>query len=201
MTPDTPTAPGLDRRATVAQVLARRGDTLVVSSLGNPTYDVGAAGDHPLNFYLWGAMGGALMVGLGLAEAQPGRRVLVFAGDGELMMGMGALATVAVRAPGNLAVMVLDNERYAETGMQPAHSGLGVDIAAVARAVGFPQAATVRRADELDAAATRLLEAPGPVLVVAKVAAVPVPVSLPPRDGPYLRSRFREALLGPAAHR
>lgn len=195
------TAPALDRRRAVARLLRDRGDALAVASLGNPTYDLAAAGDVAANFYLWGAMGGAVMVGLGLALARPERRVIVLAGDGELMMGLGALATVAVRRPENLSVVVIDNEHYAETGMQPAHSGRGVDVAGIARAAGFPIAQLVRTEAELDAAAPLVLRGGGPVLVDVKVSTAPTPTVLPPRDGPFLRSRFREALLGAEAHR
>ncbi|WP_436784627.1 thiamine pyrophosphate-dependent enzyme, partial [Streptomyces sp. URMC 126] len=91
-------------------LLRDRGDLLVVTGLGSPTYDVAAAGDHPRNFYLWGAMGGAAMVGLGLALAQPTTPVLVVTGDGEMLMGLGGLATIAAKNPPNLSVAVLDNE-------------------------------------------------------------------------------------------
>src|SRR5215831_11168755 len=112
----------LSRRGAIARILAGRGDTLLVTGLGSPTYDCAAAGDHPLNFYLWGAMGSAVTVGLGVALAQPKRRVLVITGDGEMLMGLGALATVAVKKPDNLAIVVIDNERYGETGMQRTHT-------------------------------------------------------------------------------
>jgi thiamine pyrophosphate-dependent acetolactate synthase large subunit-like protein len=190
----------LNRRAVVARMLRERGDALVVTSLGNPTFDVAAAGDCPQNFYLWGAMGGAVMVGLGLALAQPTKRVLVFVGDGEMMMGLGSLATAAAEKVANLAVVVIDNEHYAETGMQAAHSGRGVNLPAVAVAVGFAQSHMVRTAEELEPAIGVALRGAGPVLVTVKVGTDPVPTSLPPRDGPYLRSRFRTALLGPDAH-
>src|ERR671925_2246064 len=127
----------LARRSAIARILADRGDMLVVTGLGSPTYDCAAAGDHPLNFYLWGAMGSAVTVGLGLALAQPRRRVLVVTGDGEMLMGLGALATVAVKRPHNLAIVVIDNEHYGETGMQRSHTSLGVDLAGIARVAGF----------------------------------------------------------------
>ena len=190
----------LNRRAATARILRDRGDALVVTGLGNPTFDVAAAGDTALNFYLWGAMGGAAMVGLGLALAQPQRRVLVFTGDGEMMMGLGSLATVSVEKPDNLAIIVLDNEHYAETGMQPGHTGRGVDLAGMALAAGFADAVTIRTEQELEARAPRLLATPGPLFTVIKVATNPTPTALPPRDGPYLRSRFREAVLGADAH-
>ncbi len=191
----------LNRRAATARILRDRGDALVVTGLGNPSFDIAAAGDTPLNFYLWGAMGGVAMVGLGLALAQPKRRVLVFTGDGEMMMGLGSLATISVEKPGNLAIIVLDNEHYAETGMQPGHTGRGVDLAGIALAAGFVDAVTIRTEQELEARVPKLLAAPGPQFTVIKVSTDPAPTALPPRDGSYLRSRFREAVLGADAHR
>ena len=192
----------LQRRDVVGALLRQRGDALVVASLGNPCYDVMAQGDRPDNFYVWGAMGGTVPLALGLALAQPGRRVLAVVGDGEMMMGLGSLATVAVQRPRNLSIVVIDNEHYAETGMQRAHTGRGVDLVAVARAVGFGQAHLARTAAELDQRIALLVgNAPGELAFVAvKVGTEPAPMALPPRDGPYLRSRFREHLLGAAAH-
>jgi thiamine pyrophosphate-dependent acetolactate synthase large subunit-like protein len=189
----------LPRRATVARILADRGDMLVVTGLGSPTYDCAAVGDHPLNFYLWGAMGSAVTVGLGLALAQPKRRVLVITGDGEMLMGLGALATAGAKKADNLAVVVVDNERYGETGMQPTHTSVGVDLAGVAQSSGFRNTATVRRAVELDDAVSLLRTAKGPVLVVLKVSSARDPLVLPPWDGALLKSRFRQALLGARA--
>jgi thiamine pyrophosphate-dependent acetolactate synthase large subunit-like protein len=192
---------GLDRRAVAARLLRDRGEALVVAGLGGTAYDVTAAGDTPLNFPLWAAMGGAAMVGLGLARAQPRRRVVVITGDGEMLMGLGSLATIGADAPGNLALVVLDNEHYGETGMQPTHTGRGVDLAGMARAAGFAAAAVVRTDAEVEALARQLFTAPGPLFATVKVSASTPPLLLPPRDGAYLRSRFREALLGPDAHR
>ncbi len=135
----------LDRRTVVARLLARRGDTLVVTGLGAPTYDVAAAGNSPKNFYLWGAMGGAAMVGLGLALARPASPVLVVTGDGEMLMGLGSLATIAVQAPKNLTVVVLDNGLYGETGGQPSHTAHGTDLAATARAAGIRDAQKLKK--------------------------------------------------------
>lgn len=186
----------LRRRHAVARILADRGDTLVVTGLGSPTYDCAAAGDNPLNFYLWGAMGSAVTVGLGLALAQPQRRVLVITGDGEMLMGLGALATTAAKKPENFAVAVIDNEHYAETGMQRTHTHDGIDLAGVARACGFREATTVRRMDELNDAVAVLHKAKGPVFVDIKVSAARDPLVLPPWDGTFLKTRFRQALLG-----
>jgi thiamine pyrophosphate-dependent acetolactate synthase large subunit-like protein len=189
----------LRRRELVAKLLADRGDLLVVTGLGSTTYDCGAAGDHPLNFYLWGAMGSAVTVGLGLALAQPQRRVLVITGDGEMLMGLGALATVAVKRPANLAVAVIDNERYGETGMQATHTASGIDLAGMAAKAGFLVTATVATAPQVPDGVAALRTAVGPVFVAFKVSAERDPLVLPPRDGAYLKHRFREALLGPQA--
>ncbi|MGC2640479.1 MAG: thiamine pyrophosphate-dependent enzyme, partial [Pseudolabrys sp.] len=97
----------LERRAAMATLLENRGnDLLVVPGLGSTAWDAAAAGDNDRNFYLWGAMGGAAMIGLGLALAQPRRRVAVITGDGEMLMGLGSLATIGTQRPRNLAVIV-----------------------------------------------------------------------------------------------
>ncbi len=187
----------LRRREVVARLLADRGDLLVVSGLGSPTWDVAAAGDHPTNFPLWGAMGGAAMIGLGLAIAQPGRRVLVVTGDGEMLMALGSLATVAVIQPANLAVVVLDNERYGETGMQPSHTAGAADLAAAARDLGIAEAGTVRTEAELETAVSLLRKGEGPVFQTIKVRAEDLPFVLPEKDGVTLKNRFRAAVLDP----
>lgn len=187
-------SPQLYRRAVTAALLDDRGDLLVVAGLGAPNWDVTAVDDHALTFPLWGAMGGAAMVGLGLALAQPDRRVLVVTGDGEALMGMTALATIGVAAPGNLGIAVLDNERYGETGMQPTATASGVDLAAIAAACGFAGTALVRTDDEIAACVELLRRGPGPSLVVFKVAPDTPPQAVPSRDGVHLVERFRSAL-------
>jgi len=152
----SPAAEALERRAVVRTLLAGREDLAVVTGLGSPSYDTVAAGDHDLNYYLWGAMGSAATVGLGLAIAQPRRPVLVITGDGEQLMGLGALATIAVQRPANLTIAVLDNERYAETGMQHSHTGAGVRIDQVAAACGFAWTAEVRESAGVDQLRARL---------------------------------------------
>jgi thiamine pyrophosphate-dependent acetolactate synthase large subunit-like protein len=184
----------LDRRAAVARLLRDRGDLLVVSGLGSPSYDVMAAGDHDANYYLWAAMGSAAMVGLGLANARPERSVLVVTGDGEAMMGLGALATIAVQKPRNLTIAVIDNGRFGETGMQASHTGLGVDIAAVAASLGFAWTARVADLAGVDDLRGRLHEREGSRLAVLAVKADNPPRVLPPRDGVHVKNRFRAAL-------
>jgi thiamine pyrophosphate-dependent acetolactate synthase large subunit-like protein len=186
----------LRRREVVAALLAERGDMLVVGGLGAPIWDCTAAGDHPLTFPLWGAMGGALGIGLGLALAQPGRRVLVITGDGELLMGLGSLVTIGVQRPENLAVAVIDNERYGETGSQLTHTAGALDLAAMAASAGFALSGTARSDNEFKDAVPQLRSAPGPVLFDIKVRAENLPLDMPPKDGVTLKDRFRIALLG-----
>lgn len=190
----------LNRRAVTAQLLRKRGNALIVTGLGSTTYDACAAGDHPLTFPLLGAMGSAVMIGLGLAKARPDRRIVVITGDGELLMGLGSLATAGVARPQNLFVIVIDNGLYAETGMQRAHTGHGVDLAAIARGACFAYAETVWTNAELDALEERVYSVAGPAFAAVKVTAEATPIALPPSlDGTTLRTRFRDALLGPGA--
>jgi thiamine pyrophosphate-dependent acetolactate synthase large subunit-like protein len=139
------------------------------------------------------------MIGLGLALARPERRVLVITGDGELLMGLGSLATIAVQRPTNLALVVFDNERYGETGMQATHTAHAVDLAGIAAATGFAVAGTIRAPEELEAARQIIRTAAGPIFYAIKVRAEPLPLVLPPKDGAHLKDRFRLALLGPDA--
>jgi thiamine pyrophosphate-dependent acetolactate synthase large subunit-like protein len=185
----------LDRRLAVAELLRDRADLLVVTGLGGTTWDVAASGDDPLNFYLWGGMGGAVSVGLGLALAQARRRVLVVTGDGEMLMGVGSLATVAVQAPTNLTIAVIDNERYGETGGQLTHTALAADLAVMAQGAGIAHSETIRTLASLRAFRLRLHDSPGPHFAAIKVASSNAGMVLPPRDGVLLKHRFRTALL------
>ena len=187
-------APRLDRRAAMRTLLDGRGNLLLVTGLGSTTWDAASVADDDRNFYLWGAMGAAAMVGLGLAIARPDRRVLVVTGDGEMLMGMGALATVGVQQPPNLAIVVFDNGHYAETGMQPSHTDAGVSLVGVARSCGIGAVC-----DIIDEAALREFAARLPVLDRTRFARVAIhaddpPRVLPSRDGVFLKNRFRQAL-------
>jgi thiamine pyrophosphate-dependent acetolactate synthase large subunit-like protein len=189
----------LRRRAVVKALLADRGRLLVVAGLGSTAWDITAAGDTPLNFPLWGGMGNAAMLGLGLAIAQPSRRVLVITGDGEMLMGLGSLATIGAQRPRNLSVVVIDNERYGETGMQATHTAHGIDLAGVALACGFGAARQVRTPAELTRLRAAIHAGKGLLFAQVKVAVEKLPLVLPPREGALLKSRFRRALLGKAA--
>ena len=185
----------LNRRDAVRELMRDRGASLVITGLGSSTYDVFAAGDHDGNMYLWGAMGGAAMVGLGLALAQPTRPVVVLTGDGEQLMGLGGLATIAVRRPRNFTLIVLDNGRYGETGGQLSHTGLGIELHRTAAAMGFASAVELREMTEVAAYRTELAKVTGgPRFASVRIACDNPPRALPARDGVYLKNRFRAAL-------
>jgi thiamine pyrophosphate-dependent acetolactate synthase large subunit-like protein len=189
----------LHRRDVVAKLLEKRAGLLVVAGLGSTAWDITAAGDSDLSFPTWGAMGQAAMIGLGLALAQPQRRVLVITGDGEMLMGMGSLATIGVQQPANLAIVVIDNERYGETGMQATHTAHGVDLAAVARACGIKDSRLVTKAQEVEALRGAVHAGAGPIFADVKVIDEKLPLVLPPHDGVLLKERLRKALLGKSA--
>ena len=185
----------LDRRAAMAALVAGpREDFLVVPGLGSTTWDLAAAGDDPRNFYSWGAMGGTAMIGLGLALAQPDKRVAVITGDGEMLMGLGSLATIGVKQPNNLAVVVFDNGVYGETGMQPSHTSRGVDLGATARACGFSLCLDVEDEAGLTDLAGRMRTFEELLFARVKIAADDPPRVLPMRDGVEIKRRFRKAL-------
>ena len=189
----------LHRRSVIKKLLDKRGKLLVVAGLGSTAWDMTAAGDSPLNFPTWGAMGQAAMIGLGLALARPERRVLVVTGDGEMLMGLGSLATIGVQQPANLTVVVIDNERYGETGMQATHTAHGVDLAAIAKACGFRNSKNISRKKEVVPLRALIHDGKGPNFAQVKVRPEKLPLVLPPHDGELLKARFRRALLGPRA--
>ena len=190
----------LHRRDVVNHILHQRGDLLVVAGLGAPAWDVTAAGDHPLSFPLWGAMGGAAMIGLGLALAQPKRKVLVVTGDGEMLMGLGSLAVIGSHKPRNLSIVVLDNEQYGETGMQDTVTASGVDLAGIAKSAGFTMTMSIKTKSQLSLLKNQIYKesktTSGPLFAQVKVDPEKLPLVLPPREGAYLKNRFRIALLG-----
>ena len=193
---DTPKSndPRLDRRTAMRLLLGGRGDLLLVTGLGSTTYDAAAVGDDDRNFYLWGAMGAAAMVGLGLAIARPDRRVLVVTGDGDMLMGLGSLATVAVERPRNLAIVVFDNGRYAETGMQPSHTESRVSLCGIARACGLDTVYDIADETTLKEFASRLHSFDCTLFARVAIRADEQMRVLPSRDGVFLKNRFRRAV-------
>ena len=183
----------MDRRPFVARLLVERGNLMVVTGLGSATYDVAACGDHPLNFYLWSAMGSTAMVGLGLALARPDRRVAVITGDGDLLMGMGSLATIGVKQPGNLSIVCIDNRHYSATGMQPSHTAAGIDLAGTAKSCQFRQVEVVSGIERAAQMRTLLHAGQGPIFIHAKVEADDQKRIIPSRDGYAIKQRFMQA--------
>jgi thiamine pyrophosphate-dependent acetolactate synthase large subunit-like protein len=185
----------LDRRQVVSSLLAERKDAIVIGGLGASTYDIAAAGDHDRNFYLWGAMGGAVMIGLGVALAQPKLPVVVITGDGEMLMGMGSLATVGLQKPANLTIVVLDNEAYGETGGQASHTSAGADLVGVAKACGIPHTSSMTTMAEVEAFKGSLQDvSAGPRFASIKIDAANLERALSNRDGTFIVNRIRGAL-------
>ena len=189
----------LERRSVVTQLLAERKEAIVVGGLGASTYDIAAAGDHDRNFYLWGAMGGAVMIGLGVALAQPQLPVVVITGDGEMLMGMGSLATVGLQKPGNLTIIVLDNEVYGETGGQASHTGTNTDLVGVAKACGIADARAMATMAEIEVFAKSMQDvSSGPRFASIKIDSANLERVLASRDGTFIVNRIRGALgFGP----
>jgi len=183
----------LDRREFVARLLADRGELLVITGLGTPTFDVNSCGDHPLNFYIWSGMGCTAMVGLGLALARPDRRIAVITGDGDLLMGIGSLATIGVKQPENLSVVVLDNGHYGATGMQASATAAGIDLGGTAASCRFRQVCSVSQIDETANVRKMMHSGQGPIFIHAKIKADDPPRVIPSRDGQVIKQRFLEA--------
>jgi thiamine pyrophosphate-dependent acetolactate synthase large subunit-like protein len=184
----------VNRRAFVANLVAAAPDALFVTGLGSPSYDLFAAGDRDKNFYLWGAMGGSTSLGLGLALAQPDKSVVVITGDGEQLMGIGSLGTIGAKKPANLTIVVLDNGHFGETGMQRSHASLGTDLVAVAKGFGIEDAFAVTQDDGFSDVASRINERRGTTFARVLISPDEPPRALPPRDGTYVKNRFRAAL-------
>ncbi|MEC9345648.1 MAG: thiamine pyrophosphate-dependent enzyme [Pseudomonadota bacterium] len=184
----------LRRRDIARRIVERHPDALYVTGLGATTWDLAASGRDVISFPLWGAMGGAAAMGLGLALAQPDRRVIVITGDGEQLMGLGALATIGHQAPANLAVVVFDNESYGETGMQPTHTAGPTDLAMMADGAGFPLVLKATDDPSFSAILPVLGEEAGPVFAQIKIRAEVLPFALPEKDGAVMKDRFRAAL-------
>jgi phosphonopyruvate decarboxylase len=184
----------VSRREFVANLLKAVPDALVVTGLGSPSYDVFAAGDRHENFYLWGAMGGSTSLGLGLALAQPEKKVVVITGDGEQLMGIGSLMTIGAQAPKNLTIVVLDNGHFGETGMQRSHASLGADLVGIAKASGISDAHLITSDDGYAEIAKRINQKSVTTFNQVLITADEPPRALPSRDGVYVKNRFRATL-------
>jgi phosphonopyruvate decarboxylase len=195
---DTP-APAfvLDRCEAVPALIGRHEDFLIVAGLAGTARDVAALTDDAAHTYgMAGAMGGACMMGLGLALARPDKRVLVVTGDGELLMNLGSLASIAVLNPPNLSILCVDNGHYGETGYQKSHTSLGVDLEKIAAGSGIKRTLTVEREGEIAEGARLLREGNGTAFVLLRVKPTEPPAYKRNLDPAECRVRFRAALLG-----
>jgi thiamine pyrophosphate-dependent acetolactate synthase large subunit-like protein len=183
----------LPRYVATQYLAGRLRDELVVASLGNAKYDLFLAGDRPLNFYLWNSMGMACSMALGLAMAQPQRRVIVLDGDGALLMNLGSLATEAVAKPANLIHIVWDNRQYQLTGGQPTHTAFGTDLARIAEGAGLEQVERVETLEAFRSAFDRAMSNPGPWFILALVGPEASP-GRPPKSPTFIKHRFMAAL-------
>src|ERR1051326_3156570 len=187
----------LDRREAVPKLIGRHQDFLFVTGLAGTARDIAAlTGDGAHIYTMAGAMGGACMIGLGLALARPDKRVLVATGDGELLMNIGALATIAVLNPANLAILCVDNGHYGETGYQKSHTSLGVDLEKIAVGSGIKRTRTISPEAALAAGGRMRRERNGPAFVVLRVKPDDPPPFKRNLDPASCRERFRGALLG-----
>ncbi len=185
----------LDRKTAVPLLIGDHADFLIVAGLAGTAKDIAhLTQEAPNAFMLAGAMGAAASMGLGLALAQPARRVLVATGDGELLMNLGALATIGVMQPANLAILCVDNGRYGETGNQESHTGRGVDLAKIAEGAGLASVHRVTVEGEIEAAARALRQTNGPAFVLLKVSDAPPPKYKRSFDAAERRSIFKRAL-------
>lgn len=186
----------LDRRTAVPALIGDPDAFLFVTGLGGTSRDVShLTGDGANLFALGGAMGAALSVGLGLALARPDRRVMVVTGDGEALMGVGTLATIAVLDPANLSVLCVDNGHYLETGGQVAHTGRGTDLEAMARGAGFRATATVAAEADFEPGRAMLRDDRHCSFVLLRVAPTEPPAFKRNMDAAAARLRMK-AFLG-----
>lgn len=199
MTTEQDYGPGLDRRVVVPRLLADHENMLFVTGLAGTARDVSALCQENGNYYtMAGAMGGATAMGLGLALAQPDRRVVVVTGDGELLMNLGSLSVVSVMAPSNMSIVCVDNGHYQETGNQASHTSLGVDLEQIARGSGFKATRRVDAEDQIDDARQLVAGSNTPSFVLVRVNQAPPPTYRRSLDASYWKTRFRTSLLGTA---
>jgi len=184
----------LDRNKAVPALIGNPDDFLIVAGLAGPAKDIGHMTDKA--FLFGGAMGGAVTAGLGLALAQPDKRVICVTGDGDLLMSLGSLATVGVMKPSNFSVVCVDNGLYQETGGQQSHTGHGIDLAQVASGCGFTVTRDISEESEIEEASGLLRQSNGPTFVLLRVDSTPSPKGVRNLQASETKTAFREHLLG-----
>ena len=184
----------MDRNKAVPALLGNTDDFLIVAGLAGPAKDVGALTDKA--FLFGGAMGGAVAAGLGLALAQPDKKVLCVTGDGDMLMSLGSLATVGVMKPANFSLVCVDNALYQETGGQTSHTGLGVDLAQVAEGCGFAVTRDVTEESQIEEASGLLRQSNGSTFILLRVNDTPSPKGIRNLQATETKTAFREMVLG-----
>lgn len=185
----------LDRREAVPALVGRHQDFLIVTGLAGTSKDISALTQDGAHTYtMAGAMGGACMIGLGLALARRDKRVLVLTGDGELLMNLGSLATIAVVNPANLCVVCVDNGHYGETGYQKSHTSLGVDLEKIAAGSGIKRTLLIDKQSEIAAGSRFIRAGNGASFVLLRVSTIEPPSFKRDLDPANCRTRFRAAL-------
>jgi thiamine pyrophosphate-dependent acetolactate synthase large subunit-like protein len=189
----------LDRIDAVPKIIGKPGDVLFVAGLAGTSKDLAHITNDGPNFYgMAGAMGAAVSMALGLALARPDKKVVVATGDGELLMNIGALATVSIMNPPNLSILCVDNGHYGETGYQLSHTSLGVDLEQMAIGAGIKSTMTVESEDQIAAGARMLRESNGTCFVLLRVKPTDGPKVKRLMDPAASRVRFRLGALGHA---
>tara|TARA_Y100000766_G_scaffold276823_1_gene281434 strand:+ start:498 stop:1091 length:594 start_codon:yes stop_codon:yes gene_type:complete len=186
----------LNRRSVISELLKERENSLIVNGLGGTCWDVASLGDNDLNFYVWGGMGNACMIGLGLALSQPDKKVIVITGDGEMLMGIGSLATIALKQPKNLSIVVFDNELYGETGNQKTHTAYCTNLSKIAIGSGIINSSIILTQEDLLSLSSEIHQIKNLSFSVIKINQDQEEIVLPIREGAFIKSRFRRALLG-----
>ena len=186
----------LNRRLVISELLKERENSLIVNGLGGTCWDVASLGDNDLNFYVWGGMGNACMIGLGLALSQPDKKVIVITGDGEMLMGIGSLATIALKQPKNLSIVVFDNELYGETGNQKTHTAYCTNLSKIAIGSGIINSSIILTQEDLFSLSSEIHHIKNLSFSVIKINQDQEEIVLPIREGAFIKSRFRRALLG-----
>ena len=186
----------LNRRLVISELLKERENSLIVNGLGGTCWDVASLGDNDLNFYVWGGMGNACMIGLGLALSQPDKKVIVITGDGEMLMGIGSLATIALKQPKNLSIVVFDNELYGETGNQKTHTAYCTNLSKIAIGSGIINSSIILTQEDLLSLSLEIHQIKNLSFSVIKINQDQEEIVLPIREGAFIKSRFRRALLG-----
>ena len=185
----------LDRLEAVPALIGSHEDFLIITGLAGTARDIAALTNDGAHYFgLGGAMGGGCMMGLGLALVRHAKRVLVVTGDGELLMNIGALATIAVLNPPNLSILCVDNGHYGETGYQKSHTSLGVDLEKMAIGAGIKLTHTIEQQADIATGARLLREANATSFVLLRVKPTDPPPYKRNLDPAWCRDRFRAQL-------